>query len=71
MRAIPIRGVIRPLNLTERQQQNRSLASACIESCIECGRKAPQGDEQGRGKTGAKCKQERVRGGIPAPAHWH
>ncbi len=67
MRAIPIRGVMRPLNLTEREQQTGHLRVGVL----NVDAKRPGCDEQGWGKRALSAKQERVRGGISAPAHWH
>ena len=67
MRSIPIRGVMRPLNLTEREQQTGHLRAGVL----NVDAKRPRLTSKGEAKGALSAKQERVRGGISAPAHWH
>jgi len=67
MRGDSIRGLMRPLNLTEREQQTGHLRAGVL----NVDAKRPRVTSKGEAKGALSAKQERVRGGNPAPARWH
>lgn len=54
MRASTIRGLMASLETCERAWRKERIGQIAYERCIECGREAPQVDEQGGGLKGAK-----------------